>query len=327
MPVDAVVVGGLRLDYLITTEGEVRVRQLGGNAVYAGVGARIWTDQVGLLSRVGENYPRELLSTLAAHGLHTEGVVTLPGEHEIYTFYAYRPDGRRVDTDPAAHFARVGHPLPPELTGYEHSTPGQGDLDYHPLGTRLDDFPSAYDSAQVVHIAPCQLRTHIDLPPYLKQRGVSLLTLDPGERDMRPYLADHILGLLQDVDVYLPSEQEVCTFFGPDVELEEAAARFAQAGPEVVAIKVGKRGVLVYERSSGRCTPVPPYPTPVVDVTGAGDAFCGGFAVGYWRTGNPLRAACMGNVSASLVIEGYGGLHALIRRAEAPRRLKQMEEL
>ena len=51
----------------------------------------------------------------------------------------------------------------------------------------------------------------------------------------------------------------------------------------------------------------------VVDVTGAGDAFCGGFMIGLRQTGDPLRAVHYGLVSASLVIEGYGALYALSR--------------
>jgi ribokinase len=46
-------------------------------------------------------------------------------------------------------------------------------------------------------------------------------------------------------------------------------------------------------------------------VTGAGDAYCGGFLVGLHQTGDPLEAALMGSVSASLVIEGTGALYAL----------------
>jgi ribokinase len=48
-----------------------------------------------------------------------------------------------------------------------------------------------------------------------------------------------------------------------------------------------------------------------VDVTGAGDAYCGGFMIGLAQTGDPLEAALRGSVSASLVIEGLSALYAL----------------
>ena len=49
----------------------------------------------------------------------------------------------------------------------------------------------------------------------------------------------------------------------------------------------------------------------VVNPTGAGDAFCGGFLAGYRETYDPLEAALCGNISASLVVEGSGPFYAL----------------
>ena len=60
----------------------------------------------------------------------------------------------------------------------------------------------------------------------------------------------------------------------------------------------------------------------MIDVTGAGDSFCGGFMVGLNQTADPIQAAQMGLVSASLVIEEYGALRALqINKEEAAQRL------
>jgi sugar/nucleoside kinase (ribokinase family) len=49
----------------------------------------------------------------------------------------------------------------------------------------------------------------------------------------------------------------------------------------------------------------------VIDPTGAGDAFCGGFLAGFRSTYEPVDAALHGNISASLVIEGGGPFYAL----------------
>ena len=54
-----------------------------------------------------------------------------------------------------------------------------------------------------------------------------------------------------------------------------------------------------------------------VDVTGAGDSFCGGFSVGMAQFNRyPIekrlqRAVKMGLISASYTIEGYGALYPL----------------
>jgi ribokinase len=132
---------------------------------------------------------------------------------------------------------------------------------------------------------------------------------------MYPGRVDLIRHLLPQIDAFLPSDQEVRSLFGEDVDLWETAEVLCRWGAPLVVVKMGDEGVLVQEGSHGRRTHLPAYHQPgdprVVDVTGAGDAFCGGFMVGLARTGDPLSAARLGLVSASSVIEGYGALYAL----------------
>jgi len=71
-------------------------------------------------------------------------------------------------------------------------------------------------------------------------------------------------------------------------------------------LKLGAQGQYVYEPASGRKWHVPACPARLVDVTGAGDSYCGGFLVGLDQTGDPLEAALRGCVTASLVVEGVG---------------------
>ena len=320
--------GGLRIDYLITAQGQAHLREMGGNALYAAVGACVWSQSVGLLARAGENYPAEWLDTLKRHGLDTSGVRIVPGRQDMRTFFAYVDPDTRVDTDPAYHFARIGLPLPPELADYIHSTPGQDDPDhYEPLAVQPDDWPPAYDGARALHLSPISIRTQTFLPVRARQAGVAYVTADPGERYMLPHLRPHVEALLKNLDVFLPSEMEVRSLLG-GIDLWEAAVEFARHGPRVVVIKVGDQGALVYERDRDRRTRVPPYPTRVIDTTGAGDSFCGGFVVGLAETGDAVRAAMYGTVSASFAIEGYGALYALhASHAQAQARLNQLERL
>jgi sugar/nucleoside kinase (ribokinase family) len=323
---DFICCGGLRIDYLITPDGEARLREMGGNALYAAVGARVWSSQVGLLARVGENYPAGWLEALQQHGLDVTGIRVVPGEQDMRTFYAYLDPRTRTDTDPASHLRRIGLPLPDDLRDYVHSTPGQDNPDeYEPLAVRPDDWPPAYAGARALHLSPISIRTHANLPARARQAGVTQITADPGERYMVPRLHTHVEAMLYNLDVFLPSEQEVRSLLG-DIDLWDAAIEFARHGPRIVVIKAGDRGVLVYERDSNRRTHVPPYPAHVVDVTGAGDSFCGGFMVGLATTHDAVRAAMLGTVSASFAIEGYGALYALqAKRAKAEERLLYLE--
>jgi sugar/nucleoside kinase (ribokinase family) len=80
---------------------------------------------------------------------------------------------------------------------------------------------------------------------------------------------------------------------------------------DMVVIKCGERGQLLFDCMSHTHWEVPPYPARLVDPMGAGDAFCGGFLAGYRRTFDPLQAVLHGNVSASLVVEGTDPFYAL----------------
>lgn len=324
---DYVTGGGLRIDTLITHTGEARIGLPGGNALYAAVGAALWGDSAGVWARVGSNYPPAWLAQLAARGLAHQGIVHLPEPHDHRTFYAYLPDGSRDDANPAAHFARIGQPLPPFLRDYVHSTVGQDDpAHYEPLALRPADWPAAYAQARAVHLSPLSICTHRDVAPFLHSAGIPQITVDPGERYMTPALAALIRRFLPFVTAFLPSDQEIRSLFGAEVDQVEAARTLAAWGAPLVVIKRGASGVLLYEREREQVTELPAFHAPgdprVMDVTGAGDAFCGGFMVGLVRTGDPRQAAHYGLVSASLVIEGYGALYALTRGpTAAPKRL------
>ena len=325
---DYICCGGLRVDYIITAAGRVRLREMGGNALYAAAGARVWAKQVGLLARIGENYPAGWLDELARQRLDVSGVRVVPGRQDMRTFYAYIDPRTRVDTEPARHFARAGVPLPDELSDYVHSTPGQDDpTAYEPLAVPPEDFPASYAGARALHLSPISIRTHTFLPQHVRSLGVRQVTADPGERYMVPRLRAQVEILLAQLDVFMPSEQEVRSLLGA-VDLWDAAIEFARHGPPVVVVKVGDRGALVYERDRDRRTHIPAYPADVVDTTGAGDTFCGGFMVGLLSTGDPVRAAQFGTVSASFAIEDYGALCVLhAGRAAAEERLHRLERL
>jgi len=111
----------------------------------------------------------------------------------------------------------------------------------------------------------------------------------------------------------------------PATTLKRFCREIAARGPRIVAIKQGDHGATVFDREQNVIEHIPPYPARVDDLTGAGDSFCGGFAIGYVKTKDALQAALYGTVSASFIIEGFGGLHALsIKRATAESRLAEL---
>ncbi len=150
----------------------------------------------------------------------------------------------------------------------------------------------------------------------LREKGVQQITIDPGERYMVPERTDLIRQIIQQADAFLPSEMEIRSLFGEETGYLDAARTLCDWGAKLVIVKMGAEGVLVVE-GNGRFTQLPPFHHPhdprVIDVTGAGDAFCGGFMVGLARTHDPIQAAQMGLATASIIVEGYGALYGLTR--------------
>src|SRR5258707_9409481 len=182
-PVDYAIVGGLRDDYFITPDGQTHLHPLGGNDLYSAVGARLWApspvQRVGIVARVGANFPPEWLAEIEQQGIDVGGVVVRPEPLDTRTFYAYRSLEERDDTDPAAHFARLGQPLPPALIGYANSTEGQDDPErFSPLGVRPQEVAAHYLAGRAFHLAPYDFSVHAALPSLVRQNPGRVLTCD-----------------------------------------------------------------------------------------------------------------------------------------------------
>lgn len=306
-------VGGLREDYFITHEGRVHLGVLGGNAVFAAAGARLWSDSVGIISRVGSNYPEDWLNDIEVSGIGTENVHILPQKLDTRTFYAYLSEENRVDTNPASHFLRINHPLPKFLLDYRSSTENQDDRKHFtPLTIRPEDLPENLDRLHAVHMAPDHFVTHTVIPQYIKERANPLIILDPSARYMVPDFHNDLPLLLHGLDAFLPSQNETQSFFKPmNYDIWEMAEAFTAMGCRFAIIKCGARGQFIWDKDSKRRWHIPAYPAQMKDVTGAGDSFCGGFLVGLDLTNDPVEAALRGSVSASMTIEGIGPLYPL----------------
>jgi len=314
-----VTVGNMTIDEILLPDGRSASSQCGGNCLYAAVGARIWSDSVGIVSLVGADFPRAWLDAVREAGIDTRGIAALPQPHGMHAGLAYRADGERA-------MLQEGVPGRDEYDKYPHEW--QEWLDYSPGAKHV---PSAYADAIGVHFAPVPVQSHEALVPTMRRPG-RYLTLDSPWWDGAAGRYEPHLELLAAIDALLPSEHDLRVFSRKSVGAVEAARALGRLGPAAVIVKMGSRGSLVSTPRSETMMHVPAFPCDVVDPTGAGDAFCGGFLVGLVETGDPVEAACYGTISASFVVEGFGSLFALNvarRDAEARRRslnLQPVEE-
>src|SRR5262245_5010458 len=69
---DIWVLGNLTIDDVVSADGTVSMSMCGGNAIYAAVGARVWSDEVVLSARVGPDYSKHHLETLRRYAVRLE---------------------------------------------------------------------------------------------------------------------------------------------------------------------------------------------------------------------------------------------------------------
>jgi sugar/nucleoside kinase (ribokinase family) len=307
--VQYVTVGNLTIDEIRLPDGRMESRQCGGNCLYAAVGARIWADSVGIVSLAGNDFPAEWLERVREAGIHTTGIAPLPRPHGMSAGLAYDSTGARTFVD--------------------EEIPGRGEFERHPHewedwlahSPSIEQFPQAYEEAVGIHFAPMPVQAHEPFVERVRNPGRTV-TLDSPWWDGASGALVPYTTLLKNVDALLPSEAEVQVFYESKLAPTDAVRTLAHLGPDIVVVKVGAGGCLVYSSETDTITHIPAYPALALDPTGAGDAFCGGFLVGLVETGDPVEAARFGTVSASFVVEGFSSLYALdVTRAAAEERL------
>ncbi|RME07497.1 MAG: carbohydrate kinase family protein [Anaerolineae bacterium] len=306
----------LSRDFYITPDDRPVLDVPGGNALYSAIGLKIWEHETppGLIARVGEDFPRQWLDDFARHGLDIRGVNILPQPLDLRDFYVFAARGRRQRDNPIRHFARLELPLPKALLGYQPPTDEKVDsrIALHPTSIRHTDIPPAYEDAVAAHICPLDFLTHSLLPAVLRQHGITTVTLDPGESYMTPTFFNDVASLLPGLTAFLPAEEDLLALFERRTDdLWEIAEALAAYGCEIIVIKRGERGQMLYDAAGKARWEIPAYPSQTNNMVGVGDAFCGGFLVGFRRTFDPLEAVLYGNISASLVGEGEGVFYAL----------------
>lgn len=308
-----VIAGQLRRNYILSPQGKAALDVPGGNLLYAAAGMAIWETGIGLISRVGEDYPQQWLAQLSQLGFDRRGIHILPEAVDLRYFAAYPDSETRVLENPVAQFARLGMPFPKALLGYTPPVPAL-DSRLRPslLTIRQNDFPTDYLDATAAHLCPLDFLSHTLLPSVLRQGNVNTITLDPGENYMNPVFWDDIPILLNGLTAFLVSEQKISALFqGRSTDLWEMAETLAGYGCEIIVIKRGSLGQYVFDHAGRNRWIIPNYPVEIADPTGAGDAFCGGFMAGYRSTYDPLQAALTGNISASMILEGTHPFYAL----------------
>ncbi len=309
MPPNFLVFGNLTREFLMPAEGQPRLDVPGGSLLYAAAGLKVWESEVGLVGRVGDDYPRPWLNDLKSRGFDTMGVKILPQNLDVREFLAYNENFEATNVNPITQFARRGITFPKSLLGYQPSAEREPEEAKRLLVT---DIPEEYHSARAALFCPMDLSTQNQLIAGLKRGNVHSFILDPLPAKMTPKARRELPALLNGVTALLLSEQKLRNlFWGETHDLWEMAEAVSLYGCDYVVVKCGANGQLLYVAGTKRKVEIPAYPARIADPTGAGDAFNGGFLAGYCKNYDPLEGVFYGSVSASLKLEGSGAFYPL----------------
>lgn len=298
------VVGSVGLDDVETPFGKVE-RALGGSAIYFSMAAAFF-HRPGFVGIVGSDFPQAGVRMLEKHGVDLQGLEQVDGE-------TFRWGGR------------YGFDLNERQT----------------LFTALNVFesfrprlPDDYRNARYVFLGNIDPELQLGVLEQVSQsRFTAMDTMNfwiDGKRDA-------LMAVLARVDALLLNDGEARQLAGVP-NIVTAARKIAEMGPRLVVIKRGEYGALLYREDTFFFAPAFPLEN-VVDPTGAGDAFAGGF-MGYLAHADDLswdtlcQAVIAGSTLASYCVESFS-VHRLTsldpasisQRAHEFRRLTQFRGL
>ncbi|HEX9261038.1 MAG TPA: carbohydrate kinase family protein [Candidatus Bathyarchaeia archaeon] len=278
---DIAVVGHFSIDTLLLPSRTRPFVILGGTAAYTSFAARRLEATASVISKVGGDFPDAYLWWLEQEGINISGVKKI-ADHQTTCFeLGYSKDY----SERTLKLKSKGTPI------------------------NLDDVPEDFH-AKAIHVAPIANETSCELVENLKQCA-DILSFDPqgllrnfdeaGNVTETASIDNRILGL---VNIYKSSKNEIFTITGK-TELKPAIKAIHDFGVETVIVTMGNKGSVL--SVGGAHYEIEACPSQVVvDPTGAGDVFIGGFLTEYLRQKESLWCACVGSAAASIVVEGVG---------------------
>ena len=269
------VIGTLAYDSIETVHAR-RNEVLGGSATYFAIAASHF-GPVHLVGVVGQDFQPEHIQFLAKRGIDVSGIEKASGK-------TFRWSGRY------AAYWNTRTTLETQLNVLEHFDPK-----LTPACCATKYLFLANSSPAVQHKA-------------LDQAQHPVFTMADTMNLWIEIARDELLGLLRRIDAIVLNEEEARMLTG-ERSLLRAASAVLGLGPRYVVIKKGEHGAFVM--SQGLHFSLPAYPVEnVVDPTGAGDSFAGGFmgslaSAGRHDVAALRKAMVFGTVTASFCVEGF----------------------
>lgn len=288
-------VGAVFIDDIVLPTGQTYMARLGGGVVHAVMGAALWDERPGILALVGQGLPDESSERLERH-LDTRGLVKL-SIPQIRAWQLFEEDGSRR-----------------ELYRVKETKP-------FICGAQPEHIPESYQKSNGFYL----LQDTDGIRAWRKAVDGFVLW-EPLQQIMTHENASAIRAVLHEchIDVISPNLIEAQAIYG-ELNPDELVSSMLADGANCVALRMGAEGSIVGNQLGERhhldAITIP----EIVDQTGAGNTYCGGFLAGLIQ-GKTLRAAgAMAAVSASFCLEQVGILDpSLVKIVDRDRRYQQV---
>jgi sugar/nucleoside kinase (ribokinase family) len=296
-----VTVGSVAFDAIESPFGKTD-KIVGGAGTFITLASSFFVKEQGIISVVGDDFPASTLENMKAKGIDIQGIQIKAGEKTFFWSGRYHNDMNSRDT------------LVTELNVLEH---------FNPI------VPQAFQGADYLMLG--------NLSPQVQRMVIERMEKRPKfiAMDTMNFWMDIALEELKKtmalVDVLIINDEEARQLSG--VYSLVKAAKFIRAmGPQIVIIKKGEHGALLFHEENMFFAPALPL-EDVFDPTGAGDTFAGGF-MGYiaatddFSFENMKRAIIAGSALASFCVEKFGTQRLLeLTKEELNTRVKQFVTL
>jgi sugar/nucleoside kinase (ribokinase family) len=280
---DLLIIGQATIDD-INREGEglVAERIPGGDSIYAALGASIWPTKIGVVTIVGQDYPYEKMDLATCNPESTDwaGLTAYPGP-SMHARAFYSKDGGRI-------FKWDDFSLTTKLS------PG------------VNDVPELWRDVNYVHLAPSDPKCQLELVRFFSGKG-AIVSLDV-EKHFFEAGKEAIIECLKLNPIFIPSIEHVQLLSGIRSDnVDDLWPWISNCGVSLAVIKYGSQGAWVIDVKQRKKWHMGVVENlHLVDVTGAGDSFCGGFMAGLIITRDFLQASAYGTVSSSFIVESLG---------------------
>ncbi len=274
---EILVVGSVAYDSISTPSGKVE-NTLGGSANYFSLAASFYT-KVNVVGVVGSDYQARDIEMLKSRNVDVAGLQTVQGETFRWSG-EYSGDMNEAKT------------LETHLNVFK---------DFQPT------LPEKYKSSPIVFLANIDPLLQMEVLRQVK--FPEIIGLDTMNFWINSKI-DDVRKVLKKVDILTVNEKEAEALAG-EGNIVKAAKKLGTMGPKAVIIKRGEYGFVLF--AEDRLFVAPAFPVEnVVDPTGAGDSFAGGFFGFLAKLNGPptfrdLQEACIhGTVVASFAVEDFG---------------------